>query len=90
MKERIIAINQRLRCTIVYAGRRLKTVTVYLTRREADEFGRALLDPKGESHGTIRVAAFTEPLADGRKYLLTISGLEKAPTLETDDLEHME
>ena len=75
MKERIIGISQRLRCAKVYAGRKLKTVTLYLTRREADKFGRALLDPKGESHGTIRVVAFTEPLADGRKYRLTISGL---------------
>lgn len=48
MKERIIGINQRLRCMKIYAARKLKTVTLYLTRREADEFGRALLDPKGE------------------------------------------
>jgi len=97
---RIIGINQALKCAKVYPKcgstkslSDLKTVTLFLTREQADKFGRALLDAKGQSLGTLRVVAFREPLADGRAYRLTVSGYEKAPATllrSPDDLEEMD
>lgn len=98
--DHIIGINQRLRCAKVYPKKgsrmslaNLESVSIILSREQADKFGRALLDAKGQSLGTIRVVAFREPLADGRTYRLTVSGHEKVPATllrSPDDLEDMD